>query len=178
MTKHTERLVGAVFDHPDDARTLVDGMIKNDFPMDQVSILHKAGGQGDDFLGIAYTNEKERFKVWGAQGALWGSLGGLLAGAAGLLLLPGIGPVLIAGPLIDVIAGAAAGAGLMTAGVAATHLTIALRRIGIPEDKLEVLHQAVMDGKTVVLIHCGNDDPEVWRQRLAWKGAKPVFSMP
>ncbi len=44
MTKHTEHLVGAVFDHPDDARTLVDGMSKNDFPMDQVSILHKAGG--------------------------------------------------------------------------------------------------------------------------------------
>jgi hypothetical protein len=167
-----------VFDHPDDARTLVDGMIKNDFPMDQVSILHKAGGQGDDFLGIAYTNEKERFKVWGAQGALWGSLGGLLVGATGLFLLPGIGPVLIAGPLIDVIAGAAAGAGLMTAGAAATHLTVALRRIGIPEDKLEILHQAVMDGKTVVLIHCGNDDPEFWRRRLAWKGANPVFSMP
>lgn len=178
MTKHTEHLVGAVFDHPDDARTLVDGMIKNDFPMDQVSILHKAGGQGDDFLGIAYTNEKERFKVWGAQGALWGSLGGLLAGAAGLFLLPGIGPVLIAGPLIDAIAGAAAGAGLMTAGAAATHLTVALRRIGIPGDKLEILHQAVMDGKTVVLIHCGNDDPEFWRSRLAWKGANPVFSMP
>ncbi len=178
MTKHTERFVGAVFDHPGDARPLVDEMIKNDFPMDQISILHKAGGQGDDFLGIAYTNEKERFKVWGAQGALWGSLGGLLASAAGLFLLPGIGPVFIAGPLIDVIAGAAAGAGLMTAGVAATHLTIALRRIGIPEDKLEILHQAVMDGKTVVLIHCGNDDPEFWRQRLVWKGANPVFTMP
>ncbi|HLY96962.1 MAG: hypothetical protein ACM3W8_04915 [Sideroxydans sp.] len=177
MTQH-EHFVGAVFDHPADARSLVDGMIQNNFPMDQVSILHKAGGQGDDFLGIVYSNEKERFKVWGTQGALWGSLGGLLAGAAGLFLLPGIGPVLIAGPLIDVIAGAAAGAGLMAAGAAATHLTVALRRIGIPEDKLEMLHQAVVDGKTVVLIHCGNDDPEFWRRRLAWKGANPVFSMP
>ncbi|MFA6972006.1 MAG: hypothetical protein WC208_11480 [Gallionella sp.] len=178
MNKHADHFVGAVFDNPDDAYTLVEGMVKNDFQMDQVSILHKAGGLGDDFLGIAYTNEKERFKVWGAQGALWGALGGLLAGATGLLLLPGIGPVLIAGPLIDAIAGAAVGAGLMTAGVAATHLTIALRRIGIPEDKLKILHQAVMDGKTLVLIHCGSDDPEFWRQRLAWKGANPVFAMP
>lgn len=178
MTEHTKHFVGAVFDNPDDARTLVGEMIQHDFPMDQVSILHKAGGQGDDFLGIVYTNEKERFKVWGAQGALWGSLGGLLASAAGLLFLPGIGPVLAAGPLIDAIAGAAIGAGVMTAGAAATHLTIALRRIGIPEDKLEILHQAVMDGKTLVLIHCGNDNPEFWRQRLAWKGAEPVFAMP
>jgi len=77
--------------------------------MDQVSILHKAGGQGDDFLGIVYTNEKERFKVWGAEGALWGSLGGLLAGAGGLMLIPGVGPVLAAGPIIEAIIGAVAG---------------------------------------------------------------------
>lgn len=84
----------------------------------------------------------------------------------------------VAGPLIDAIVGAAVGAGLMTTGALATHLTIALRRLGIPEDKLKILHQAVMDGKTVVLFHCGNDDPEAWRRRLAWKGADPVFTMP
>jgi hypothetical protein len=178
MTKQSDIVVGAVFEDPDNAHAVVEEMIKHDFPMDQVSVLHKAGGQGDDFLGIAYTNEKERFKVWGAKGALWGSLGGLLAGAAGLFLLPGIGPVLIAGPLIDAIAGAAIGAGLMTTGAAVTHLTIALRRLGIPEDKLTILHQAVMDGKTVLLMHCGYDDPEVWRQRLAWTGADPVFTIP
>ena len=178
MTGHTKNLIGAVFDKPDAAQRVVEDMIKHDFPMDQVSILHKAGGQGDDFLGIAYTNEKQRFKVWGAAGAFWGSLCGLLAGAAGMLLLPGIGPVLIAGPLLEAIVGAAVGAGLMTTGAAVTHLTIALRRLGIPDDKLEVLHQAVMDGKTVVLMHCGNDDPIIWRQRLAWTGAEPVITMP
>lgn len=178
MDKHTQHFVGAVFDNPADARTLVDEMINNDFPMDRVSILHRASGQGDDFLGIVYSNEKERFKVWGAQGALWGSIGGLLAGASGLLLLPGIGPVLVAGPLIDALVGAAVGAGLMTAGATVTHLTIALRRLGLPEEKLAILHQAVMDGKTLVLIHCDNEDPEFWRRRFAWKGANPVFSMP
>ncbi|HUX89429.1 MAG TPA: hypothetical protein VMV48_01905 [Gallionellaceae bacterium] len=178
MNKQINHFVGAVFDNSDNAHATVEEMIKHNFPMDQVSILHRAGGVGDDFLGIIYSGEKERFKVWGTQGALWGSLGGLLAGAAGLLLLPGIGPVLVAGPLIDAIVGAAVGAGLMTAGAAATHLTIAMRRIGIPEDKLDVLHQAVMDGKTLVLIHCGSDDPEVWRRRLTLTGANPVFSMP
>ena len=178
MNKPANNFVGAVFDNPNNANSTVEEMIKRNFPMDQVSILHRAGGHGDDFLGIVYSNEKERFKVWGAQGALWGSIGGLLASAAGLLLLPGIGPVLVAGPLIDAIAGAAIGAGMMTAGAATTHLTFALRRIGIPEDKLEILHQAVMDGKTLVLIHCGNDDPEFWRQRLSWTGANPVLTMP
>jgi hypothetical protein len=178
MNRHSKHFVGAVFASPDNAHAVVEEMIERDFPMDQMSILHKAGGQGDDFLGIAYSNEKERFRVWGAKGALWGSLGGLLAGAAGLLVLPGIGPLLVAGPLVDAIAGAAVGAGLMTAGASVTHLTIALRRLGIPEDKLDILHQAVMDGKTVLLLHCGDDDPAMWHQRLEWKGADTVFTMP
>ncbi|HEC19532.1 MAG TPA: hypothetical protein ENI97_09320 [Gammaproteobacteria bacterium] len=178
MSGKTQKYVGAVFDNPDDAHAVVEEMIKEDFPMDQVSVLHKAGGEGDDFLGIAYQNEKERFQVWGAGGALAGALGGLLAGAGGLMLIPGIGPVLVAGPIINAIVGAVAGAGLMTAGAAASHLTIALRRMEIPEDKLELLHQAVMDGKTVILMNVGNDDPQEWRSRLQWKGADPVLVMP
>jgi len=178
MMKKHHHYVGAVFDHPDDAHAVVAQMIKHGFQMDQVSILHKAGGQGDDFLGIAYANESQRFKSWGVQGALWGGLGGLLAGASGLLLVPGIGALMAAGPIVEAIAGAAAGAGLMTAGAAATHLTIALRRMNIAEDKLQILHQAIMDGKTVLLMNCGNDTPEIWRQRLEWKGADPVLTMP
>jgi len=178
MSKQPRNFVGAVFANPDDAHAVVKEMINHGFVMDQVSILCKAGGMGDDFLGIAYTDEKERFRVWGTQGALWGSVGGLLASAAGLLLLPGIGPVFVAGPLIDAIAGAAVGAGIMTTGAVATHLTIAMRRIGIPANKLDLLHQAIMNGDTVLLMHCGYDDPELWRQRLTWKGADPVFVMP
>ena len=178
MNHEPKNYVAAVFGSSDKAIAFVEDLNKHDFLMDQVSILHKAGGLGDDFLGIAYSDEKQRFKVWGAAGALWGSLGGLLAGAAGLFLLPGIGPVLIAGPILDAIVGAAVGAGLMTTGVAVTHLTIGLRRLGIPEDKLALLHQAVMDGKTVVLMHCGDDDPRIWQQRLSWTGADPVFTLP
>jgi hypothetical protein len=36
MNKHTNHFVGAVFDNPDDARAMVEEMIKHDFPMDQV----------------------------------------------------------------------------------------------------------------------------------------------
>jgi hypothetical protein len=178
MSRHAKNYIGAVFANPDQAYAVVEEMNKQDFPLDQVSVLYKAGGLGDDFLGIAYTNETERFKVWGTGGAVWGALCGLLAGAAGLLLLPGIGPVFIAGPLLDAIVGGALGAGLMSTGAALTHLSIGLRRLDIPDDKLQILHQAVMDGKTVMLVHCGADDPVLWRQHLAWTGADPVFIMP
>jgi len=174
MNTHFEHFVGAVFNITDDANAVVEDMIKHDFPMDQISILHKSGGQGDDMLGIAYTNEMERFKVWGLEGALVG----LLASAAGMFLVPGIGTVIIGGPLVNALTSGAVGAGLMTTGAALTHLTIAQRRLGIPEDKLEILHRAVMDGKTVLLMHCGNDDPKIWHQRLVWTGADLIFTMP
>lgn len=178
MTETQKHFIGAVFENPDQAHALVEQMIRADFPMDQVSVLHRAGGEGDDFLGIAYMDEKERFKVWGAGGAMAGALGGLLAGAGGLMLIPGIGPLLVAGPIINTIAGAMAGAGLMTAGAAATHLTIALHRMGIPEDKIDALHQAVMDGKTVVLIDVDPHESQKWLERLSWNGADPVLTMP
>lgn len=167
-------LIAAVFDDPDSARGLVERLIEEDFPMDQISLLHRAGGEGDDFLGIAYTDERERIKVWGKYGALWGAVGGLLAGATGLLLVPGVGPLLVVGPLLDIIAGATIGTGVMAGAAVVTRLTIALRRMGMPEDKLELLHQAIMDGKTVLILHCGMDDPVMWQQRIKWYGAELV----
>jgi hypothetical protein len=167
-------LIAAVFDDPDSARVLIERLIEEDFPMDQISLLHRAGGEGDDFLGIAYTDERERIKVWGKYGALWGAVGGLLAGATGLLLIPGVGALLVVGPLLDIIAGATIGTGVMAGAAVVTRLTIALRRVGMPEDKLEALHQAIMDGKTVLILHCGADDPVMWQQRIKWYGAELV----
>ena len=46
MTKQPNNFVGAVFDNPDNAYAIVEDTIKHDFPMDQVSILHKAGRAG------------------------------------------------------------------------------------------------------------------------------------
>jgi hypothetical protein len=173
-----EPLIAALFDSPDGATRVVEQLIARDFPMDQVSLLHRAGGHGDDFLGISYGSEAERIRVWSEHGALWGSLAGLLAGASGLLIVPGVGALLVAGPMINAIAGAVLGAGVMAGSALATRVGIALHRMGIPEDKLEHLHQAIMAGKTLLLIHCGREDPQVLGQRLRWQGADDVSVLP
>lgn len=175
---HKEPLIAALFDSPDRAARVVEQLIEHDFPMDQVSLLHRAGGHGDDFLGISYGDESERIRVWSQQGALWGSLAGLLAGASGLLIVPGIGALLAAGPIINAIAGAVLGAGVMVGSAVATRLGIALHRLGIPEHKLEQLHQSIMDGKTLLLIHCGDQDPQALERRLLWQGAASVIVLP
>lgn len=175
---HPQPLIAALFDSPDKATEVVEQLIEHDFPMDQISLLHRAGGHGDDFLGVSYGNEGERLRVWSEQGALWGSLAGLVAGASGLLIVPGVGALLAAGPIINAIAGAVLGAGVMAGSAMATRLGVALHRLGIPADKLDKLHQAIMDGKTLLLIHTGKQDPQALKQRLLWQGADSVDVLP
>ncbi len=175
---YNEPLIAALFDTPDRAARVVEQLIEQDFPMDQVSLLHRAGGHGDDFLGVSYGDEAERIRVWSEHGALWGSLAGLLAGISGLMIVPGVGALLLAGPIINTIAGAALGAGVMAGSAVATRLGIAFHRLGIPEEKLERLHQAIMDDKTLLLIHCGEHNPEALQRRLLWQGADSVSRLP
>ncbi len=176
-----EKLIAAIYSDHDRAVKLVEELADRDFPMDRVSLLHKAGGTGDDPFGIVYKDDEERVKVWGEQGALWGAVGGLLAGAAGLVFIPGVGPLLAAGPILDAIAGAAlgagVGAGLMAGGAVLTSLAKSLHAAGIPEEKLQQLHQAVADGKTLVLLHVGDGDTAAWKDQFDWSGADEVMEL-
>ena len=167
-------ILAAIFDDPRRAQEVAEQLIEHDFPMDKISILRRAAGQGDDILGVSCENERERIKFWGEQGAAWGALGGLLAGAMGLFVVPGVGPLLVLGPFVELIAGAVAGTGLMTGAALATHLTIALRRMGIPDEDLDYLHQSIMDGKTLLLLQYGKRDETDWQHIVNWSGAESV----
>ena len=58
---------------------------------------------------VGYYNVGDRMKYWGKTGAFWGGFWGLLFGSA-FFAIPGIGPVLVAGPLVAWIVGALEGA--------------------------------------------------------------------
>src|ERR1700733_9431911 len=47
---------------------------------------------------VGYYNAGDRMKYWGKLGAFWGGVWGLRFGAA-FFAVPGVGPVLVAGPL-------------------------------------------------------------------------------
>ena len=47
---------------------------------------------------VGYYNTGDRMKHWAATGAAWGGIWSLLFGSA-IFAIPGLGPVLVAGPL-------------------------------------------------------------------------------
>ena len=53
---------------------------------------------------VGYYQTGDRMKYWGKLGAFWGGLWGILFGAA-FFWIPGIGPLVVAGPLVSAIVG-------------------------------------------------------------------------
>jgi hypothetical protein len=88
-------------------------------------------------------------KYWGKLGAFWGGLWGMLFGSA-FFAIPGIGPVLVAGPLVAWIVGALEGAAVMGGlGV----IGAGLCSIGIPKDSVVKYETAIKSDKFIVLAH-------------------------
>jgi hypothetical protein len=173
-----ERLLVALFDRHQEAEGSVRLLVERDFPMDMLSVLGKGESGGDDPLGLYYSSVGDRMKGWGKMGAFWGGLWGLLTGAAGLFVIPGIGPVLAAGPVVEAIATALAGAGLggsaMAGAAAASQFTVAMHRSGVPEEKLEMLQNAIQQGHYLLMLRLDEDEAGKWQTLLAHNGASMV----
>jgi len=170
------RVIG-IFDDKQRAGRFVEQLIERDFAMDQISLLHQGGGHGDDPLGVVYRDDRERIKVWGEQGVLWGALGGLLAGLSGVFLVPEMGAVLAAGPVVDALIGAITGAATMAGAAAVTSVSIALRRLGIPDERLQELEQAIQEGQYLLLLHTESDQAERLAIQLRHAGAVRVLQV-
>jgi hypothetical protein len=82
-----------------------------------------------------------------AGGLLGGALG-ILAGA-GALVIPGIGPMVAAGPILAGLAGPGVGG-------AVGGLVGALAGLGVPEDEAKRYEGRVKDGGTLLSVHCEN----------------------
>ena len=98
---------------------------------------------------VGYYNTGDRMKAWGRIGAFWGGLWGLLFGAA-FFMIPGIGPVVLAGPLVAALVGALEGA-VVVGGL--TALGAALASLGIPRNSIVQYETAIKADKFLVIAH-------------------------
>jgi len=102
---------------------------------------------------VGYYNTGERMMHWGKVGAFWGGFWGLLFGS-GLFLIPGLGPILVAGPLVAWIVAGLEGAAVV-GGVSA--LGAGLVSIGIPRDSVLKYEVALKTDKYLLVVH-GTED--------------------
>jgi uncharacterized membrane protein len=133
------------------AEEAVKELQRSGFDMKKMSIVGKDYHTDENVVG--YYNAGDRMKYWGKQGAFWGGLWGMLFGA--FFIIPGLGPILVAGPLVAWIVGALEGA-VVVGGLSA--LGAGLYSIGIPKDSVVKYEAALKSDKFLLLAHGTADE--------------------
>ena len=139
--------VVAVYDAHSKAEAAVKELQKSGFTMKNLSIVGKDYHSEEHVVG--YYNTGDRMAFWGKLGAFWGGLMGLLFGSA-FFFIPGIGPLVVFGPLVTWIVGALEGA-VVVGGLSA--LGAALYSAGIPKDSIIKYETALKADKFLVIAH-------------------------
>jgi hypothetical protein len=142
----------AVYQSHEQATAAVEALREAGIDVTKISIVGKDYHTDEHVTG--YYNAGDRMKYWGKTGAFWGGLWGLLLGT-GFFFIPGIGPVLVAGPVVAFIVaaleGAAAVGGLSVVGAA-------LYSLGIPKNSILQYEVALKSDQFLIVVHGTADE--------------------
>jgi hypothetical protein len=139
--------VVAIYKSHMEAEAAVKELQQSGFDMKKLSIVGRDYHTDEQVVG--YYNTGDRMKHWGKLGAFWGGIWGLLFGSA-FFLIPGVGPLLVAGPLVTWIVGGLEGA-MILGGLSV--LGAGLYSLGIPKDSILQYETALKSGKYVLIAH-------------------------
>ena len=115
---------------------------------------------------VGYYTTGDRMAYWGKMGAFWGGFWGLLFGSA-FFWIPGIGQLLVAGPLVTWIVGALAEAAVV-GGLSA--LGAGLYSMGIPKKSVVQYETEVKSGKLLLIAHGTVEEVERAKELLEASG--------
>ena len=139
--------VVSIYDTHEQAEAAIKELQEAGVDMKSLSIASKDTHTDEHVVG--YYNAGDRMQYWGKTGAFWGGFWGLLFGSA-MFAIPGIGPILVAGPLVAWIVagleGAAVVGGLSAVGAG-------LFSIGIPKDSVVKYDVALKTDKFLLVVH-------------------------
>ncbi|NOS88092.1 MAG: DUF1269 domain-containing protein [Methylococcaceae bacterium] len=143
----TQHSAVGLFNNHEDAELAVKELQLSGYDMTKLSVVGKDYHTEEHVIG--YYNTGERMATWGKFGLFWGTIWGLLFGSA-FFLIPGIGAVMVGGPLVSWIIGALETA-VVTGGL--TALGGALASIGIPKDSVIQYESALKANKFLLIVH-------------------------
>jgi len=166
MAEHNAAV--GIFETHTKAETSIKELQRSGFDMKKLSIVGKDYHPEEHVIG--YYNAGDRMKVWGKLGAFWGGFWGLLVASA-LFVIPGIGPLMVFGPLVGWIVGALEGA-VVVGGLSA--LAAALFSIGIPKDSIMQYETAIKSAKFLVIAHGTADEMAKAKSILETAGAAQI----
>jgi hypothetical protein len=146
MTNKNNAVV-AIYKSHTEAEAAVKELQQSGFDMKKLSIVGRDYHTDGNVVG--YYNAGDRMKSWGKTGAFWGGMWGLLFGSA-FFFIPGVGPLVMAGPIVGWIAGALEGA-VVVGGLSA--IGAGIYSLGIPKDSIIQYETALKSGKYVVIAH-------------------------
>ncbi|WP_394776162.1 general stress protein [Flavobacterium sp.] len=129
------------------AETAIKKLEKSGFDMTKLSIIGTDYHTDETVTG--YYTVGDRMKKWGSFGAFWGGFWGLLFGSA-FFFIPGLGPLLVAGPLVSAIIGALEGAALLGG---SSVIAAALVSLGISNHDVLKYETEIKAGKFMLLVH-------------------------
>jgi uncharacterized membrane protein len=148
----------ATYDTHEQAEQAIKELQQSGIDMKSLSIAGKDTHTDEHVVG--YYNVGDRMKRWGTVGAFWGGFWGLLFGA-GMFAIPGLGPILVAGPLVAWIVAGLEGA-VVVGGVSA--FGAGLVSIGIPKDSAIKYEVALKTDKYLLVVHGTRDAVEKARE--------------
>jgi len=143
------------------AEAAIRTMGRYGFDMKKLSLVGKGDHSEEQPMGF-YT-AGDRIKAWGGTGAFWGGVWGVLLAPA-VFVLPGLGVLAMAGPIVATLVGALEGA-VVVGGLSA--LGAALTQIGVPRDQVIKYETALKVDKVLLVVHGSAEDQAKARRMLA-----------
>lgn len=151
------QIIIGVFGSRSNAENAVNALRQQGFTTEEINIISKQGkNKGND------TDSEDDILDGTLTGSTLGGIGGLLLGA-GALAIPGIGPIIAAGPIAGAISGAIAGG-----------ITGGLIDWGIPANESQHYEQEVVQGSILALVRTDAAKVNSVAQILRQNGAKEV----
>jgi hypothetical protein len=146
----------------------VDRLRKDGFRSNDISVVFPDRDMNKEFALEKNTKAPEGAMAGGGTGLIVGGTLGWLVGI-GTLAIPGVGPLLAAGPIVAALAGA--GVGGAVGGIAG-----GLIGLGVPEIEARRYEEEIKAGRILISIHCESvHAAQGARKVLDDSGAKDVF---
>ena len=151
------------------AEDAIDTLTRASFPVSDISVLVPETLGSRDMGTEKATKAPEGVAAGAGSGAVLGGTLGLLAGI-GALAIPGVGPLIAAGPIISALAGVGVGG-------AVGGLTGGLIGVGIPEFEAKRYEGRIQKGGILLSVHCDtSEEIKLAKQILERTGAEDVSS--